>query len=219
MTELSFNVKAAGEGRGAGDLKDIEGFTKIKETVNGKLGSVNLEAEAVEASKLASALKGGVENVKVRIHGPAALVQRTSKQSIANKTWTAVSFSSAVFDTNSAWAEASPTQLKAPIDGIYVATGMYAVQGNGSGARIIGIFKTEVSTGEVLGELSVDGRAAEVEGDEGGNGLTLTTYPFKLKEGEVVKLGAWQSSGGALNLLAGDGIHSIKFGMHWVRPF
>jgi hypothetical protein len=198
------------------------GAKKILTAMLADLGvtTAKLDNESVAVAKLAKALKGGVEDAKVRIHGPAVLVQRATAQEVKNKTWTAVSFSSSAFDTDAAWSAGAPTKLVAPLDGIYIATGFWAMKGNETGARVAGIFKTEIGAGgEILAELSVDGHKAEIEGDEGGNGLVVTSIPVKLKAGEVVLLGAYQNSGGALNLLAGDGIHSIKFGMHWVRPF
>lgn len=181
--------------------------------------TAKLANAATTSAKLSSELKGGVEDNKVRIHGPVVRVQRTTLQNVTNEVWTAVSFDNSEFDTDAAWSAGTPTKLIAPIDGIYIATGLFVWHFSESGYRVIAVFKETVELGEVLGELSDKGAPAVLTGDKGGNGMVLTTVPFKLKAGEGVVLGAWQSSGGTLELLAGDGIHHIKFGMHWVRPF
>jgi hypothetical protein len=128
------------------------------------------------------------------ISNPATSVLRTTAQSIANISTTAVSFDSEIFDEGNQWLSAAPTRLTCGKAGTYVITGSASFAGSAAGGyrelglRINGAVGLEMSDG-----MKVDSS----------NGTSLTVASIrKLARDDYVELTAWQSSGGALNINA-----------------
>lgn len=193
------------------------GAVGAPELAPGAAEESKIKDSAISAAKLASALKGGVENSKVRLSGPAVEVVRSSNQSIPTKVWTSISFEEERFDTDGAWASGS--KLVAPVAGLYYAAGTFGFAGNATGiriARIVKGVKGSSEPSESLAELLVPGLAA-IEPAFAGNAMNLASRPFYLGVEDWISLDAYQSTGAGLNVM-GDAVHKTEFGMMWQRP-
>jgi hypothetical protein len=122
-------------------------------------------------------------------------VRRTSNQSIPNATWTQISFSTAVFDDrpagiSSQWSSGSPTRLTCQVSVTYLIVGQVSFNGNSTGRRIIRLLQDGTTQLALHGVNS--GTSSLIH-------LTVSTI-VKLSVNDYIELGAYQESGGALDV-------------------
>jgi hypothetical protein len=126
---------------------------------------------------------------------PRARVNHGSNQSIASTTDTALAFNQERYDTDAIHDNATNnTRLTCKTAGIYIISGHVAFAANATGQRAISIR---------LG--GVDYIATQNNhGPNGADTLTMSvTTQYELAVGDYVELMVYQTSGGALNVLAG----------------
>ena len=137
------------------------------------------------------------ENVNNYRVPPMAEVRRTTTQSIPNTNWENVSFnaSPAIFDTDSMWDSANPTDLTIKTAGVYLFSVQAAFATNGSGARLVAIGKNEASPGSGPYFAYMNLLPQNVSDQ---------TFAISAIEScavdDVITVSVYQSSGGALNL-------------------
>jgi len=125
-------------------------------------------------------------------------VTRSTDQSISSGAWTAISFSSATWDDRPSslspqWSSGTPTRLTCRADGLYLITGHLSFAGNATGRRVARIFLNGST------EIALQSHPASST-----NPVHLTFSVLrKLTAGNYIELGAFQDSGGALNVLTG----------------
>jgi hypothetical protein len=132
---------------------------------------------------------------------PAAHVH-SAKQPVGEGEYVPVSFISAEFNVGGVYSSFSPTELKAPITGVYSVTGSLEWDNGGVGYRQLVI--SRASNDEILGGDLIP---IESAGQYATNSVSTLV---KLTAGDGVKFRAKQTSGGSLGMFAGD------FGMAWV---
>lgn len=135
------------------------------------------------------------DNLNNLIVPPSVSVKRASAQSISNTTWTAVSWDTELWDTDSMWSSTpNPTRLTIGTTGLYCVNANVTFTNTASGiGRIVGIRTNGTTVNAVqyqyqlgVGFLAVNHVQAILD-------LTATDYL------EVI---VYQDSGGALNLNA-----------------
>ncbi|MDR7420026.1 MAG: hypothetical protein QN178_14070 [Armatimonadota bacterium] len=136
------------------------------------------------------------------VEQPKAIVYRTSDLSIVHgpgaygggtALGTAVPFEAAEEDPLGFWNSGQPTRLTVPTgrDGVYLIAGQASWAPSTTGRKAGWLFVNGVRVG-----------ITEVNGDDGGLGLSFTVVRFKrLSAGDYVELVVRQDSGAALNLL------------------
>ena len=151
----------------------------------------------------------------------AVRAERTTNQSIANATSTAVSFDTDNSDSWGIWSVGAATRLTAPIPGRYLAIGYLHFASNDNGIRS-GIIRTDGSS--VIAQQDVVVRNTVVTG--GGVTQTNTAYviklnvisaPFTLATNQYVELLAYQDSGGALDIV-GTGAPKPSLSLIYLGP-
>lgn len=140
---------------------------------------------------------------------PHVRVRHSADQSIANATGPHVlSFNTEDWDTSSMHSTVSNTsRLVAPQDGLYTIEGAAMWPGNATGIRALYIRVNGTTTVA----QSAHGAAATYAA------VTVVTATYRLQAADYVELLAFQSSGGALNVLTFD-TRSPVFSMRWVSP-
>jgi hypothetical protein len=128
-------------------------------------------------------------------------VQRTTDLSIANSSFTAVTWSSAMFDTDAIWSSGAPTRLTCKTAGIYVVTANVVWQASFNGERI-GYFRVNNTDPNYSYVRQTSNSASGVS-------TMVFTAHIKLAVNDYVELIIWQSSGGALNALSAAGTRTF----------
>src|SRR5688572_25862554 len=77
--------------------------------------------------------------------GKSSRVARTSNQTIATSTSTAISFDSEIYDDGGFWAIGNPTRLTAPVDGYYEVWACVRWANNATGRRLL-FYKKNATT-------------------------------------------------------------------------
>ncbi len=159
-------------------------------------GGLHLGALDQPAQPGALALEGAIRKSTAM----AALVARDSSQSITNATQSWLSFSAAASDPFGMWSAAVPERLTAYTGGLYLLWCMLGWEANASGQRYL--------------DFRLNGGAGWV-GTTVINGGAYTQYMSTcalccLNEGDYAEVQVYQNSGGALNVVVGNG---ILFGM------
>ncbi len=127
---------------------------------------------------------------------PRTLVKRTTNQTCGSGGVTAVSWDTEVLDVGPCHDAASPTRFTAPEDGLYAIWAGITFASNATGRRAVYVYRN----GDVNDPpdnympLFVNGGATTI----GGN----TYQEFTLSQGEYLQVGAWQDSGGDLDIVA-----------------
>jgi hypothetical protein len=140
-------------------------------------------------------LRRELEDLKTQVVQPAAVaarVRRTSAQSIPNNTTTAISFSSARYDTATFWAAGNPTRLTIPEDGLYAVTYTLRFATSSVGycrAQVIVNAATAIATMTIPPNATLD------------TDLVGATQ-FQLSAGDYIELYVRQASGGSLDIAA-----------------
>lgn len=150
-----------------------------------------------------------INNIKF-LHGPpTAQVRRLASQTISGSAWTAISWSSKEWDTNSMFASTG-TKITCKTAGKYLATFQHAFMNSAqTGSLYMAISKN--TTGNVdpgIGKLTL---TKEANGDCFGTVSGL----FSLTTGQFLEGKIW--SNGSSNLLkSATGANGPKFAMLWV---
>jgi hypothetical protein len=135
---------------------------------------------------------------------PAARVYNSANISISHSATTALTFDSERYDTDDLHSTSSNTgRLTAPVDGKYLITGHIRWDSSGYGERQLVI----KANGTYIARTNADSTSNAEQ-------MSVATV-YELSAGDYVTLGVFQSSGGALNVLA-EGNHSPEFAMHWL---
>lgn len=127
----------------------------------------------------------------------APTVSRSTSQSIGNASDVAVSWAAVTADPWSSWSAGSPTRLTAVVPGRYQLAALVRFASNSTGLRSAWL---RVNGSTLIGRTQVPALSGDV------TELGLTTPAVTLAGGDYVELLVRQSSGGALNLTAGDGM-------------
>lgn len=118
---------------------------------------------------------------------PAARITKAAAQSIPNNVLTASAFDTVTFDS-AGMASLSAVRLTAPVDAIYLAAGAVGWATNGTGVRLMNLYKP----GGILIQSNVVTPAAS---DPTRQNLSDTVF---LKRGEYIEASVYQNSGGVL---------------------
>lgn len=122
----------------------------------------------------------------------------SANQSIADATLTAVTFNSeASQDGSSHSTSTNPSRFAAQTAGKYGFTCSVYFAGSGAGMRQLAI----VLNGATATYLAID----QQDGSASGNGLSASVTGFKLAAGDYLECYVYQTSGGALNVVATNG--------------
>lgn len=118
---------------------------------------------------------------------------RSTTQSIADGTETAITFDAVNSDPWGAWSSGSATRLTARLTGRYIAVGQVHFAGNANGYRAVWIEKTATTT--------VGRSQWPTVGAGSPTWMNVTTTPFDMTAGtDYIRLMVLQNSGGALNV-------------------
>lgn len=119
---------------------------------------------------------------------------QVATQSIANNTWTAITFDSEYFDDDGGHSTVTNTsRYTCQVAGRYELTGCFVVAFNTTGLRAAKLAKNGTP---------ITGSAVFIQASPSVGTSVLTTIPVQLAAGDYVELNGWQGSGGALSTLA-----------------
>lgn len=128
--------------------------------------------------------------------------------------WSACSFNAEYFDYGGMHDNSTnPSRLTAPVDGVYMVSGAWHFQEDGSaaGERLIGI----AVNGETTPSVGVSSQTYQ-----GNSSVTrlATSGLVALTAGQYVQLYVYQGDAGALTVYAAASGWSCEFGMYWLGP-
>lgn len=132
--------------------------------------------------------------------GIGALVYRSTTQSIATATDVRISFNTEVFDTGSFWLIGSPTRLTVPTDGTYLVLGQATFVANTTGIRLVSIWLN----GSRVSRSSQEGGGTSIRKS------LFTSKILQLSASDYLELNVHQTSGGNLNINAGDDLNYFE---------
>ncbi len=178
--------------------------TNIRDNLNAiwvgtAAGDLDYYISAVAKARLAKGTARQVLRMNAAADAPewggaiAARVYRSTTQSISNNTWTSVSFSAEVNDTDNFWVIGSPTRLTIPYNGFY----MFGFNG---------VFDPN-ATGIREAQFYLDGGAIPAAdskptvGSGAGTWLGMSHMHY-LTAAQYLEVKVYQNSGGLLNLTA-----------------
>ena len=156
------------------------------------------ETTIIYPSALATAVAADVSSTTTI----GARVTLGAVQAIPNAAGTAIQFTQAQFDSSGFFDAGTPTRLTVPagLGGVYAITGYVLFAASGVGIRQSSIPVNAAATHAINGPLPGNGAF--------NNGLPVP-LTLALAAGDFVELEAYQSSGGALNALAGTNATSL----------
>jgi hypothetical protein len=153
-----------------------------------------------------AALERRVGRVETRENpGIGARVARTTNQSIANATVTAITFDAERYDTANLWVVGQPTRLTAPMAGWYAIGAHANHDANAVGIRSLFL---RLNGATFIGAWEVNAGAAAGRG----TAMSVDTV-YQLAASDYVEAIVFQTSGGALNILTLPAF-SPEFWMH-----
>jgi hypothetical protein len=134
----------------------------------------------------------------------ATKATRSTAQSIANATDAYIDFDSATYNDWGAWnASATQARLTAPVTGRYMVIGNAAFAGNATGFRRLFI--------EVNGTTVISSQHSHANVAATPTSINISAVQT-LAIGDYVRLGARQTSGGALDVNSGSDLSLIYLG-------
>ncbi len=159
------------------------------QVLNASLTAADLGANSVGTSEL---FDGSVTTDKLALV-PTTRLRRTSTQTISNNVITDISFTTETWDIGNFHTTNSP-DVVAPVDGVYLITGSLVFQGNGTGYR-------ELQLTENLAPI------ADAQDDARANASDFlsTSTVYLLSAGDIVRMRAFQNSGGSLTVINSSG--------------
>ena len=125
--------------------------------------------------------------------GIGAHVYRSTTQSITSALWTEIAFNTQVFDIGDFWVSGSPGRFTVPTDGVYLAIAHAAFASNITGYRLIRMKVNGV-------QIARHNHGAA----DGGVQYLLVSKIRQLSAAQYITAEVYQTSGGALNINAGD---------------
>jgi hypothetical protein len=138
---------------------------------------------------------------------PAAQVLKNTPTTLANGASDFIIFNNATYDTGGFFHLSSPDRVTAPSNGVYFVQGWLHFSANATGARKIILYcNTDAigSTGSIISLVSVNASSAVED-------IVISTDSIlRLMKGDYIKLRAYQSSGGNLDLLV-DGYSQVLY--------
>jgi hypothetical protein len=146
-------------------------------------------------------------NIANLIVPPSVKLQKTTTQSITNASETALTWPTAVYDTDSMYSAVNTSRITINTPGIYVLTACATFASNGTGERLL-YFRVN---GDSANRLAF---ARAFANQSGSSGLVIATS-VQLSAATYIEVAAYQSSGGALNVL-GDVYEVASFSAVWV---
>lgn len=171
----------------------------------GTLAQCRLTAGSLNS--IAQAIGNNIDNIAALQALPDfAVVDEGADQTIPDDTDTAVSFSHAIYDSNTLYDENEPTRLTGARTGTYWAHGSAEYAADADGYRQLAIVKGG-STVEALARIPSLGASLTTP-------VQVGSYIY-LAQGDYVELIARHTAGAALDILAANG--GPRFGMHLVR--
>lgn len=129
---------------------------------------------------------------------PSVRVTRSTSQSIANNTWTAISWNTEGYDTDSMWSSTAGNRIEINTNGKFLVTSSVDfVASTGGVARAMGVRvdATTASTGN-----PTHGRIVLSEVQGGGGWAGSYTTVVSVTSTQRVKIMVLQDSGAALNI-------------------
>lgn len=125
---------------------------------------------------------------------PMCMARLTNTPTLTTGTSTFITWNSESYDTDGMFS-ASSESITAQTNGIYLASASLTFASNATGARLISIMKNPTNTGDhTKGFVGSWGQAAN-----GTETVLNASAPVSLVAGDVIKVVAFQSSGGNLN--------------------
>lgn len=134
--------------------------------------------------------------VNFLLNTPFAQIYQNSAQSIANapaSPYPLVSFDTATFNNDGAWSSGANTRWTCQTGGTYRVSGQIAFSNNGTGVREAQL-AVNASILQTFNASANSGVATQV---------IIPTFSMHFAVGDYITIGAYQNSGGALNLSAG----------------
>lgn len=153
-----------------------------------------------DIQNLALDIEAKMQLVDTRLLPPVAELVQSSAQSIANNTWTAITFTTETIDTHDGHSTSTNTsRWTCPTGwaGYYAVSAVLYTAAGVTGVRVCALAKNGT---RYRGSV---GRAEPVE-DNFGNALTTGTHIIQLAVGDYVELHAIHTEGSAINTFAGD---------------
>lgn len=150
---------------------------------------------------------------------PGCRVLREAKQSIPNKTYTPILFNVADrYDTDAMHDPVTNSdQIVIKTAGTYSISGFLSIEGNATGLRNVVLTRNAVAAAfppDGLAEMAVPAMAAP-EAGAAGNALTISAIAT-FAVNDIIRMAVWQNSGGALNTMGGDGVHTAELAVQFV---
>lgn len=123
---------------------------------------------------------------------------RSTAQSIANNTFTAVVFDTTHYSNHADFIGAATAVIYVPEDGIYTGKGQVQFAANATGIRAayVGHFDSAGNSLGIQGYASISATSA------GNTIIQADLLPTEMRKGEYIRLYVYQNSGGALNIEA-----------------
>lgn len=135
------------------------------------------------------------DNVSFLANPPACRVTNTAVQSVGNAAWTAMTFDTELFDTDSMHSTSSNTsRITATTAGLYLFTGAIAWTANATGQRGCAFRKNSSGTNNPTDSGSLYTAVTNTTAT-----YTPAAMLIKLAAADYVELVGYQSSGGPLN--------------------
>lgn len=140
-----------------------------------------------------------------------ARVYMTSAQTVANASWEAVSWDAEDYDTGGLWTSGSASRFTAAVDGWYCVKGQVQWEQSGTGFRRLTIRKNDTTS-------DATGGSQWARSDQQPNGSDDTfmqiVCDLYLSATDHVRMFAYQSSGGGLDIKTGSG--SVWMSITWL---
>jgi len=146
--------------------------------------------------------------MRARVSGmiPAMFSQvwRSTNQTLADATLTAISFDTVIRDDPACWAVGTPTRLTIKLAGAYMITGQCSFNTSATGRRVVGIL---LNGATYINYQTTNGNSAAAT-------HVSTTVIRYLAVGDYLEMMGYQNSGGNLSVLTSD--NSPMFGIAWI---
>ena len=145
---------------------------------------------------------------------PSCRAYKTALQAIPTSTWTAINLDAERFDTDGMHdTVTNNTRLTCRTAGKYLLVGHASWVAVAGTRRLIGIWLNGMGTGVCVARMDLSGAAGEAGSEMGPVVATI----WDLAVGDYVELGAYQTTGSPLNIVAGSA-YSPEFMASYLGP-
>lgn len=162
-----------------------------------QLGLQRENDDSKETANLAIATSTLALAQSASVQFPAAFVYKNTVTALANGSTDFIFFNTVSYDTGSFFSASASDRVTVPSDGVYFIQGWLAFAPNATGSRKIILYLNTDATGSTGSIISLIVSPASSAGEES---VLATDTILRLVKGDYVKLRAYQSSGGSLNL-------------------